>query len=527
MLWADELIQKIKEQYASKIDAGQTLIIRDEKTASGRVHVGSLRGVVIHGIISEALREQGIKHTYLFEINDFDPMDGIPAYLDQELYKTYLGKPLCTVPSPDGKAKNFAEYYAEEFIGVIRELGYEVEFYRSSDIYKSGKYNEAITLALNNAATIREIYERVSGSVRGEDWNPVQVVCENCGKVSTTKITGFDGTEVSYTCGTIDWTNGCAHTGKISPFNGNAKLPWKVEWAAKFKIMGVDIEGGGKDHSTKGGSRQVAEAIAREVFNTVPPFNIPYEFLHIKGKKMSSSKGAGSSSREMADLLPPHMLRLLLLQKQPQRVLDFAPDGDTVPILYDAYDRLADAYFTSGSDGDGRLFTFIHFPEIASLLRPRYLPRFSQIAYLIQMPHIDIFKEVEKEKGSPLTDDDRAEIELRKIYAQRWLDLYAPEDYKFDLKDALPEQAKDLSVEQKQALTRIAEYVESKDVLDGQELHTALHDIRKEMNIDPKAFFEGLYLSFLGKSSGPKAGWFFSVLDKKFVQKRLKEVVSM
>ena len=137
MLWADELIQKIKEQYASKIDAGQPLIIRDEKTASGRVHVGSLRGVVIHGIISEALREQGIKHIYLFEINDFDPMDGIPAYLDQELYKTYLGKPLCTVPSPDGKAKNFAEYYAEEFIGVIRELGYEVEF----QIYDTRHWN--------------------------------------------------------------------------------------------------------------------------------------------------------------------------------------------------------------------------------------------------------------------------------------------------------------------------------------------------------------------------------------------------
>ena len=142
------------------------------------------------------------------------------------------------------------------------------------------------------------------------------------------------------------------------------------------------------------------------------------------------------------------------------------------------------------------------------------------------MPHIDIMKEVEKEKGSPLTDDDRAEIVLRKKYAQRWLDLYAPEDYKFDLKENVPEQAKNLSVEQKQALIRIAEYIESKEVLDGQELHTALHDIRKEMNIDPKAFFEGLYLSFLGKSSGPKAGWFFSVLDKKFVEKRLREVVS-
>lgn len=526
MLWADEIIQNIKEVDAQKISAGKTIIIRDEKTASGRVHVGSLRGVAVHGVISEILEEQKIKHQYLFEINDFDPMDGIPTYLDQNVYKQYLGRPLCSIPSPDGRAKNFAEYYAEEFIGVIKELGYEIKFYRSSDVYKSGKYNEVIILALKNAQKIREIYKRVSGSVRGEDWSPVQIVCEKCGKVSTTKIINFDGEEVSYKCEDIELTSGCKNVGKISPLNGNAKLPWKVEWAAKFKIMEVDIEGGGKDHSTKGGSRQVADAIAREVFGTIPPFNIPYEFLNIDGKKMSSSKGAGSSCREMADLLPPHILRLLLLQKPPKRVIDFAPDGDTIPVLYDAYDRLAEVYFSGDTDGDGRLFSLIHFSENIDLLRKRFLPRFSEIAYLVQMPHIDIFKEIERVKGSELSADDKAEINLRKKYAKIWLELYAPEDYKFDLKENLPKEASYLSIEQKEAIRQVLEYVSSKDVLDGQELHTRLHEIRKEVNIEPKDFFEGLYISFLGKSSGPKVGWFLSVLDKKFIENRLREVIA-
>jgi len=524
MFWADDTINEIKRTYAQKISAGKALTIRDEKTASGRVHVGSLRGVVIHGIVSEILKEQGVPQMYRFEINDFDPMDGIPTYLDQAQYAAYLGKPLCNVPSPDGKAKNFAEYYAEEFIGVINELGYEVEFYRSSDVYRSGAYNEAILLALKHADKIREIYKRVSGSVRADDWIPVQVVCEGCGKVSTTKITGFNGEKVTYTCASIEWTTGCGHTGSTSPLNGAAKLPWKVEWAAKFKVMNVDVEGGGKDHSTKGGSRQVADAIAREVFGTEPPFNIPYEFFHVKGRKMSSSKGAGTSSREMADLLPPHMLRLLMLQKPPQRVLDFAPDGDTVPILYDAYDRLAELYFKEGGDGDARLFPLIHRSADAALLKPRFLPRFSQVAYLVQMPHIDIFKETEKEKGSPLTPEDRAEIKLRSTYATRWLELYAPEDYKFEIKKDLPEQAKEFTPEQKAVLRQILDYIRSKDTLDGQELHTQLHEIRKASPVEPKAFFETLYLSFLGKTSGPKAGWFFSVLDKKFVEQRLAEV---
>lgn len=524
MLWVDEIVEEAKQRFATKIASGKPVVIRDEKTASGRVHVGSLRGVVVHGAVSEVLTEQKIVNKYLFEINDFDPMDGIPITLDQEKYKPFLGKPLCEVPSPDGKAKNFAEYYGQEFVGVINEIGYKPEFIRASEMYKSGKYNDTIKIALEKADIIRAIYKRVSGSVRDNDWNPVQVICEKCGKVSTTKVSAFDGKEVTYTCKDLEWTNGCGHSGKISPFNGNAKLPWKVEWAAKFGIFEVDIEGAGKDHSTKGGARDVAEAIAREVFGFTPPLNIPYEFLHIEGKKMSSSKGAGSSSREIADLLPPQILRLLLLQKPPKRVVEFAPDGDTVPILYDTYDRFATDYFTGNNQGEAHVFSLIHFPEIKKLLSPRFLPRFSQIAYLVQMPHIDIVKEVEKEKGSPLTLADGAEIELRKKYALRWLDIYAPEDYRFDLKKDIPEQAKTLSFEQKNALKKILEYIRSKQVLDGQELHTNLHEIRKESGLDANIFFEGLYLSFLGKRSGPKAGWFFSVLDKKFVEKRLEEI---
>ena len=526
MFWADDIAKQIKERYADKIASGKPIIIRDEKTASGRVHVGSLRGVAIHGIISEILKEQGVPCKYLFEINDFDPMDGLPIYLDQEVYKQYLGKPLCNVPSPDGIAKNFAEFYAEEFIQVIHELGFEPEFYRSSDLYRSGKYNDLIRTALEKAESIREIYKKISGSVRGTDWNPVQVICEKCGKVSTTKITGFDGSLVTYKCADLEWTNGCGNEGKTSPFDGRAKLPWKLEWAAKFKIIGVDVEGGGKDHSTRGGSRDVAETIARDVFDAIPPMNVPYEFFNINGKKMSSSKGKGSSSREIADLLPPHILRLLLLQKLPQRVIDFVPDGDTVPILYDNYDKLAKSYFEDVENDDSRVFKLIHFPAIKNLLIKRHLPRFSQIAYLLQMPHIDIEKEITKEKGSELTVEDSKEIELRKKYAETWLKTYAPEDYKFDLKDTLPDVAKNLSTGQKKTLAEILEYVMSKDVLDGQDLHTKLHEIRKSSGIEPKEFFESLYLAFLGKESGPKAGWFFSVLDKTFVEKRLIEAIS-
>lgn len=527
MFWGDKLADQIEKVYKEKIESGKPLIIRDEKTMSGRVHVGSLRGVAIHGIISEILSERKISNKYLFEINDFDPMDGLPVYLDQEKFLSYMGMPLCNIPSPDGKAKNYAEYFAKEFMGVIEEIGFHPEYYRSSEMYKSGKYNETIKLALENAGKIREIYKKVSGAEKKEDWLPIQMICQKCGKIGTTRPISFDGKEVEYVCeeNMVKWAKGCGHHGNNSPFDGNAKLPWKVEWPAKFKTIGVDIEGAGKDHSTKGGSREIAETISKEIFNYPPPFNIPYEFFQVGGKKMSSSKGAGSSSREMADLLPPELLRLLLIGKEYKRVIDFIPDGDTIPILYDTYDKMAQAYFNQEENDYERVFRLINFSQKDKLVK-RFLPRFSQIAFIAQMPHMDDLEAVEMMKEEKLTREDEKEVEYRSKYAKKWLKTYAPEDYKYELQEKeVPEQARNFSQEQKKALSIILDYIKSQKELEGQALHTKLHEVKTETNIAPKNLFSAIYFSFLGKDSGPKAGWFLSVLDRKFLEKRLEEVI--
>jgi len=55
-------------------------------------------------------------------------------------------------------------------------------------------------------------------------------------------------------------------------------------------------------------------------------------------------------------------------------------------------------------------------------------------------------------------------------------------------------------------------------------LHAKIHEIKNEMQIEPKQAFSAIYLSFLGKDSGPQAGWLLASLDQKFVINRLKEV---
>src|SRR3954470_63224 len=168
--------------------------------------------------------------------------------------------------------------------------------------------NASIDAILRQAGVVRQVYKDVFGSVQGETWHPFQVICEECGKIGTTEVVAYDGKEVEYHCrprmmklGKDGFVPGCGHHGKMSPFDGRGKLPWKLEWMGKWRMFGVTIEGAGKDHTTKGGARDVSGACLSTLFGETPPLNIPYEFFLAKGKKMSSSKGVGSWARDMAD----------------------------------------------------------------------------------------------------------------------------------------------------------------------------------------------------------------------------------
>jgi lysyl-tRNA synthetase class 1 len=526
MFWADKIADEVVRRYTHIINENKPIVIRDEKTASGRVHVGSLRSAALHAIVADLLQDRGIEVDFNFEINDFDAMDGIPSYLDEAEYKKYMGMPLYRIPSPVAGYENFAELYGQEYVAVLEKIGFDAKVYRATELYKSGKMNDSIRAALEKRDVVRRIYKEVSHSEKDENWYPLNVVCEQCGKLSTTQITDFDGETVGYFCSsdTVAWAEGCGYQGRISPFDGNAKLPWKLDWGAKFKAVGVHFEGGGKDHYSKGGARQVAESICREVFEYEPPYGVFNEFFLVGGKKMSSSKGNAATAKEMAALLPPHLLRLLLLKTPINRQISFDPQGDAIPVLFDTYDKLAEKYWEGVEDDDTQVFKFAHVPYQRADLKKRFLPRFSQIAFLVQMPHIQLGEEFVSMKGISLTQEDMDEIDMRMHYAKLWLEQYADEAYIFKLQEELPEKAKLLSDEQKEALRLFADKLEALPQKDGQSIHELTHAIKEESGLDPKSFFSALYIAFLGKENGPKIGWFLSTLDSAFVLKRLREV---
>ena len=524
MFWADRIAEEILKTKDTK--SGKPLMIRDEKTLSGRVHIGSMRGVAIHGLIGEVLSEQGAHTIYTYELNDFDPFDAVPGYLDQEKFKEHIGKPLYLVPSPEPGYANFAEYYGALFVAVHKKAGFTPTYYRTYiDLYKAGKMDPFIKIALERAADVRKILKDISGSVKDDSWLPISVVCENCNKMMTTSAFSYDGETVGYACDrNPDDAKSCGHTGRVAPWGGTAKLFWKVDWAAKWSAIEVDIEGGGKDHSTKGGARDVSNHIAKEIYGRSSPFDIPYEFFLVGGKKMSSSKGRGSSANDIADLFPPELLRLVLIGKDIREQIDVDPEGDSIPKMYDWYDELAEGVRAGNADDYSRLYTLCQLPENQASASAPWQMRFREVAFIVQMPHMKLSQEAEVAKGSPLTEEENIKLIERAEYAKFWLANYAPKEFVYELQQEVPHV--DLSDIQKKGLAALAQYL-ADGAKSGEEIHTRLHELKTEVPIQPRELFIALYRVFLNRDSGPKAGWFLGSLPHDFVLKRLKKAAAL
>ncbi len=501
MFWADKIAEELKKR---KLPLEW---VDDMKTPSGRIHVGSLRGVVIHDLVYKSLTKIGVKAKYTYIFDDHDPMDALPVYLPKEKFEQYLGMPLFKVPSPEKGFENYAKYYALEFKNVFNKIGCYPEILWSTDLYLSGKMNPLIKECLDKADKIRKIYEELYKKKIAKDWYPFQPYCPNCGKVSTTNVYKWNGEKVSFICevDAVKWTKGCGFKGEISPFSSKngitGKLSWKVEWPAKWKVLGITVEGAGKDHMSKGGSHDLATLICERVIKYATPYPIGYEFFLVGGKKMSSSKGRGLSASEMLEILPPEILRFLMVKTKINQAINFDPAGDTIPKLFDEYQEVG---FSREPDKK----RILELSQVTDKVKKLPKIKFMQLAQWIQAPNMQ--SQLAKEEAGEWIP-----------YAKRWIEAFAPEENRFIPKIEIPESSKNLSSEQKKFLAKILEEL-GRDWA-PEDLQEKLYIWAKELNLPSHKAFAAIYLSLFGKNYGPKAGWI--ILDNKdFIKKRFKEV---
>jgi lysyl-tRNA synthetase class 1 len=503
MFWADKVAEDIINSGSHK-----PYWVDDMKTPSGFSHVGSLMGPVIHSMIFRALKDANQKTTFTFVINDFDTMDELSPQLSED-FRQYMGKSLKQVPSPVTEYTSLADYFAADFVDSIKSLGVEAEILSSWELYHQGKFDGVIKMALEMSEKIQDIYQKISGSQKkAAGWLPFQVICEKCGKLGTTKVFAWDGELVSYRCepNLVVWATGCGHEGKISPYGGNGKFPWKVDWPAHWKVIGITVEGAGKDHASKGGSYDIAMALCDEVFKYEKPFRLPYEFILIGGKKMSSSKGIGLKAHDLVKILPPQLGRFLFARSGIKSQSNFDPvETDAIPVLFDDYQKAADAYFNKSDEELARAF---ELSQIGEIQKPPKI-RFSVLAQWVQMPNME--EEIKKEG-----------LESWAEYARVWVEKFAPEKDKFTVQKDTPDAVKNLTSEQKAFLRKVAGELDK--AVGGEEFQTRIYETGKEMGLNGKESFAAIYTVLIGKDHGPKAAWLILSLDKEFVKKRFLEI---
>ncbi|MGH8908963.1 MAG: lysine--tRNA ligase [Egibacteraceae bacterium] len=514
MFWSDELV--------ADLTGSQT--INDSKTPSGRVHVGALRGVLIHDAVLRSLASRQLPARYLFGVDDYDPLDELPPG-DSAHLVAYLGVPLANVPAPPGSAaSDLAEHNIGEFFQVFRELDVAAETYRMRDFYRGGRLNEAIDVILRHSDRIRQIYRSVGNSNPPDEWHPLQVICEHCGRIGTTLVTSYDGSVVTYRClpDLVKWAQGCGRHGTISPFDGRAKLPWKLEWVAKWHVFPVTIEGAGKDHNTKGGSRDVAAACLRAVFNEEPPLNIPYEFFLVGGAKMSSSRGVGASARDIADLLPPEVLRFLMIRTAPSRTVNFSPTQDRIITLYRDYDRYREWALQENVEHSNARRVY-DLSRVADSPRPQFTISFDLLLSILQLPHLDVFSEAAKLKGAPLDTDEVRDLEYRRSSALHWLEHYADDTDRIRVQESLPESAAALTHAQRAFLQKLAQSLAAVE-WSADALQAAIFDAARLTPLPQGSAFRAMYRVLLDRDSGPRAGNLLAFLDRSFVISRFESL---
>src|SRR5216117_2274173 len=268
-----------------------------------------------------------------------------------------------------------------------------------------------------------------------------------------------------------------------------------------------------------------ANEIYREVWKKEPPIGLVHEFFTTSGgKKMSTSKGLGAAASELVAIYPPELVRFLMLRTHPKRHVEFDPAGLTLLKLMDEYDQGGDAFLTEPESDKAKTWLLSQVAEDPE--PPGFRVRFSIVADWLQIPSVDPRGEAEERKAAPLNPSEQRDLDRRVALARVWLERWAPDEARFSVLSELP--AITLTDAQRRYLESVKQLVGTTS--DPEALQQELYETAKGVGlvVDGKVSrdaFSAIYLAFLGRPSGPKAGWLLRALDDDFVRRRLDEAV--
>jgi len=522
--WYDKMAAKIIERERK---LGRSLdMIRTEMGlgASGFPHIGSLGDAARSYAVTLALREQGYRSELIAFCDDKDGLRKVPAGLPKTLEK-YLGFPVTDIPDPFKCHDSYGRHMSSLLLEAMDKCGIEYRYMSAKEAYESGLLNNEIHTILINAKKVGEIVKEEVGQERYMEVLPYFPVCENCGRIYTTKALEYLPKEnkVLYVCEGMEikgrWIEGCGHKGEVDVTKGMGKLSWKGEFAARWKALDIRFEAYGKDIAD---SVRVNDRISREVLGYEPPAHARYEmFLDKSGRKISKSTGNVFTPQVWFRYGSPQSLMLLMLKRfVGTRTLDVKD----IPAYMNELDYLEDIYFGKKTIPDKKeLAKLKGLYEYCWVLKPPKQPSvhvpYNMLTYLAKIAPKGREAEFVAEKLQgygylPKGQQPDENLKKRIEYALNWV-----RDF-----EEIRETAITLKPEEKAAIKELIETLKSEE--EAEKIQNAIFNTAKKHGIPPSELFQTLYTILIGAPQGPRLGPYIVAMGKQNVIDALQRTLN-
>jgi lysyl-tRNA synthetase class 1 len=521
--WYDKTAAKVVAR-ERKLGRGLGLI-RTEMgiAASGLPHIGNLSDAARSFGVTLALREQDFPSELVAFADDKDGLRKVPAGMPDSL-EQYLGRPVTDIPDVYKCHSSYGEHMAMLLMEALDKCGIEYKFMSGAEAYRTGLFNDEIRTILINAKKIGEIVNEELGQEKFLEALPYFAVCENCGRIYTTKAYEFMAEEnkIIYNCEGMEvkgrWLEGCGHKGEVDYRKGLGKLSWKGEFAVRWKALDIRFEAFGKDVAD---SVRVNDRICREILQWEPPVHAQYElFLAKTGEKLSKSAGLLLTPQTWFRYGSPQSLMLLLLKRF---VGSRALDVTDIPTYMDELDELEDVYFGKKQVKDEKelaklkgLYEYCHAMKCPT--KPGFHAPYNLLTYLAKVAPEGNEEQYLTEKlqsygylqrDQKLDDNARKRIE----YATNWATDFRQ----------IKEASVKLEPQERDAVEELVKVLKVED--DAEKIQNAVFNTAKNCGLQPAQFFKTIYRIVLGVPQGPRLGPYILAMGKQNVTDALERAL--
>ena len=507
--WPFVEAKKLLRERKSFIEKKGKIVLQTGYGPSGLPHIGTFGEVARTSMIVNALNKiTDIPKEIITFSDDMDGLRKIPDNIpNSKKLEENLHKPLTSVPDPFDKYSSFGEHNNEMLKKFLDEFNFIYSFKSSTQLYKSGYFNETLKLILKNYKNIMNIIIPTIGKERQKTYSPFLPICPDSGKVLEIPVLEIDEKNSK-----IIFDNNGKKLEK-SILDGNCKLQWKVDWAMRWYAIDVDFEMYGKDLIESA----ILSTKIIKLLGKTNPSGFSYElFLDEKGEKISKSKGNGITIDQWLKYASPESLSLFMYQN-PKRAKKLYKE--IVPKAVDEYLDFIEKAKTQ--DDLQMLMNPVWHVHNGKIPKENNIMSFSMLLNLVEASNSDskdlLWKFVKKYKAD-ISEKDQPIFDSLISYAIKYyIDVIKP-----NKKYKKPNKGEKLAL---QALVKTLD--ECTDKMKPEDIQTKIYAVGKDNGYKEnlRDWFKLIYEVVFGDENGPRMGFFISFFGTSETKELIKNKI--